>query len=83
VDDTFRLDLEGYNNEYIQSVLDGFLERAPRHGRKVAEIRMRKVLFDRMAVHEEADRGIFKGVPVVVADTGFDGAIEVVPTPLN
>jgi hypothetical protein len=81
VDDTFRLDLEGY--EYIRGVLDGFLEVAPHHGRTVAEIRMRKVLFDRMAVQQEADRGVFKGIPVVVADTGFDGTIEVVLTPLN
>jgi len=83
VNDIFRLDLEGYDKEYVRETLDGFLEGAPRRQRMMVEIRVSQVMFDRMAFEEDALGASYKGVPVLVADTGFDGTIEVVLGPLN
>jgi hypothetical protein len=78
MDDTFRLDLEGYDKEYIQDVLNGFLEGAPRRGRKMVEIRMSRVLLETMAFADS-----YKGVPILVAEIGPEGTVEVVLAPLS
>lgn len=81
--DIFRLDLEDHDDLYILGVLGVFLEEAPNRGRRMVEIRMRKVLFDRLAFQENGGHRTFRSVPVVVSDTGFDGTIEVVLAPLQ
>jgi hypothetical protein len=81
MDDTFRLDLGEQDKEYIFEVLDAFLDDAHRDGRKLAEIRMRKGMLDRLEL--SPDTRSFRGVPITVCDTGFDGTIEVVLAPLR
>lgn len=44
---------------------------------------MRRVLFDRLAFDENGERGDFRGVPVIVFDTGFDETIEVMLSPVH
>lgn len=83
MDDTFRLEVKDYDREYIQEVLGGFLEGAPRYGRKLVEIRMNKMMFDKLAIEEHAGGGSFRGVPIIIADTGFEETIEVILGPLH
>ena len=79
MDDTFRLDLADHDKAYIEEVFDAFLTGAPRRGRKLIEIRMRKAMFERLEMKERS----FRGVPVIMADTGFDGTIEIILGPLH
>jgi hypothetical protein len=39
---------------------------------------MRNVLFNRMEFEQIDGVSCFKGVPVAVADTGFDGTVEII-----
>jgi hypothetical protein len=78
MDDSFKLDLAGYDRAYIEEVLDGFLENAPSHGRKVLEVRMSQAMFDKLNLAADASGSFFKGVPVVIVATPFDSTVEVV-----
>ena len=80
-DDTFRLDLSGKDREYIQDVLDTFLEDATRYRRKLIEIRMTKPMVIKLGIAEAHPS--YRGVPVTVTDTGFQDTIEVVLGPLH
>lgn len=83
MDDTIRLDLADYEKSYIEEALSGFIEEAHRYGRKVIAIRMSKVMFERLEILSSPSGGSFAGVPVVIADTGFEGTIEVILGPLH
>lgn len=83
MDDTFRLDLANYDREYIQEVRDTFFEGAANYGRKLTEIRMSKAMSDKLAIERGNAGAFFRGVPVAVGDTGFEGTIEVILAPLN
>lgn len=83
MDDTFRLDLAEYDKEYIHDVLSTFLGRAGDYGRRLIEIRMSKAMFDRLEIEKDAVGSRFRGVPVSVCDTGFEGTIEVILSPLH
>src|SRR5260370_29456250 len=43
MDDLIRLDLEGYDKDYIHDALTAFLEGAPNYGRALIEIRMSRM----------------------------------------
>jgi hypothetical protein len=79
MDDTFRLDLADQDKDYIEGVFDAFREGARRRGRKLIEIRMRQAMFERLEMKSDW----FRGVPVTITDTGFDGTIEVILGPLH
>ena len=83
MDDTFRLDLADCDKEYTQNVLDTFLEKAADHRRKLIEIRMSQAMADRLGIEDRRAAGSFRGVPVAVCDTGFEGAIEVILGPIH
>ena len=83
MDDVFRLDLEDFDKAYIDEVLDTFLARAEGYGRRLIEIRMSQAMFDRLEIRQKSAGGSFRGVPVTVSDTGFEGTIEVVFAPLH
>jgi hypothetical protein len=78
MDDSFRLDLAGYDRAYIEEVLDGFIENAPSYGRKVLEVRMGQAMFDKLKLAADAGGSFFKGVPVVIVATSFESTVEVV-----
>jgi hypothetical protein len=82
-DDTIRCDLEGYDVDYIEDVLLGFMEGAPAHGRRLSEIRVTEVMLNRLRLEHRESGTFFQGVPVVVTDTGFDGTIEVELSPTH
>lgn len=76
-DDIIRCNLEGYDADYIEDVLLGFLASAPTHGRRLSEIRMREIMANKLRLERRESGTFFQGVPVVVTDTGFDGTMEV------
>jgi hypothetical protein len=78
MDDTFRLDLAGYDKKYVDGVLDGFLTGAPRHGRRLKEIRVSMRMFDRLGFEESVRGSFYKGVPVEIFITPFEDTIEAV-----
>jgi hypothetical protein len=79
--DTFRLDLSDKDKEYVQDVLDTFLGDACNYKRKLIEIRMSKSMRTKLDISEISSS--YTEVPVVVADTGFEDAIEVLLAPLH
>jgi hypothetical protein len=83
MDDTFRLDLSDYGQEYVQDVLNSFFDGAANHGRKVIEIRMTEGMSEKLGIKDNPAGRSFRGVPVKVGDTGFEGTIEVVLGPLH
>lgn len=78
MDDIFRVDLAGYDEAYVEDVLDGFLQNAHRYGRKLLEIRVSESMFKRLEVENRVAGGFFKGVPVVIVSIPFEESIEVV-----
>ncbi|MCC6470772.1 MAG: hypothetical protein IT563_20825 [Alphaproteobacteria bacterium] len=83
MDDTFRLDLAGYDRECVREVLDTFLTDAQRHGRRVVQIRMGREMCEKV-MHERGGSGLtYRGVEVALVDTGFEETIEVVLTRIN
>lgn len=82
-DNVIRCDLEGYARAYIEEVLGTFIEGASAHGRRVSDIRMRRAMFERLEIERQGQEAHFMGVPVTIADTGFDGTIEVQFVPLS
>lgn len=81
--DTIRLDLEDFEKSYIEEALSGFIEEAHRYRRKVTAIRMSETMLKRLEMLSSPSGGSFAGVPVVIADTGFEGTIEVILGPLH
>ena len=82
MDDLIRLDLEGYDKDYIHDVFTAFLEGAPNYGRALIEIRMSRMMLDKLDIENGRGGAFFKGVLVKVSNTGFDETIEVVFGPL-
>jgi hypothetical protein len=78
MNDTFRLDLADYDKDYIEDVLDEFLENAPSYGRKLLEIRVSQAMFDKLEIKSGAHGSFFKGIPVAIVGMPFDDTIEVV-----
>jgi hypothetical protein len=75
--DVFRLDLDGFDADYIEDVLGGFLNGAPSYGRRLIEIRMRHVMLDHLHMKDQGLGIFFRSVPIIGADTGFDGTVEI------
>jgi hypothetical protein len=78
----FRWDLEGYDKEYIEELIETFLQDATRYGRKLIEVRMRLAMLEILEIHD-THGAHFRNVPIAVVDTGFDGTIELVLGPLS
>ncbi len=75
--DIFRWNLEGFDKGYIEELIEGFLETAGQYERKLIEIRMSPVMLKTLEI-KSLPNIHFKGVPIVIADTGFDETIELV-----
>jgi hypothetical protein len=58
-------------------------ENAQHFGRKLLEIRVSRAMFDRLGIEERAPGSLFKGTPIVIVDTAFQGTIEVILGPLQ
>lgn len=82
MDDTFRLDLAGYDRGYIEKVLAGFIGDAPDYGRRVSEIRLAAAMAEKLGL-ANSPAARFRGVAVMLADTGFDDTIEIVLAPAH
>jgi hypothetical protein len=78
VDDLIRLDLTGYDRDYIHEALTGFLEGAADYGRALIEIRMSRMMLDRLDIERGRDGAFFKGVLVRVSNTGYEETVEVI-----
>jgi hypothetical protein len=77
MDDLIRLDLSGCDKTFITDALTGFLEGAANYGRALIEIRMSRIMLDRLEVEHACNGAFFKGVPVRVWSTGFEETVEV------
>ncbi len=44
---------------------------------------MSQAMADRLGIEDRRAAGSFRGVPVAVCDTGFEGAIEVILGPIH
>jgi hypothetical protein len=83
VDDKLRLDLSDFDKDYIEEMLDTFLDNAGDRGRKLTEIRMSRPMSEMLGIEKTPEGRAFRGVPVIVAEAGSDGTIEVILTPLH
>ena len=77
-DDLIRLDYEGCDKAYIHEALTAFLEKAANYGRALIEIRMSRMMLDRLQIERGRNGAFFKGVPVRVCNTGFDETVEMI-----
>ncbi len=73
MDDVFRLDLSSKDKAYIDDVLNAFIDDAPSYGRRLIEIRVSKTMLQHLGFERT-----FRGVPIAVADTGFEATIEII-----
>jgi hypothetical protein len=78
MNDSFRLDLAGHDKGYIEDVLNGFLEEARSHGRKLLEIRVSRTMFDKLEFEHGATGGFFKSIPVMIVATPYEHTVEVI-----
>jgi hypothetical protein len=81
MDDLIRMDLAGCDKAFIYDALTGFLEGASNYGRALVEIRMSRMMLDRLEIGDGRGGFFFKGVLVTVRNTGFDETVEVVFEP--
>jgi hypothetical protein len=82
-DDLIRLNLEGCDKAFIHEALTAFLEKAANCGQALIEIRMSRMMLDRLQIERGRNGAFFfKGVLVRVCNTGFDETVEVIFGPV-
>lgn len=73
--DLIKMDLSDSTREFIIDALTGFLEDAPRYGRKLVGIRMSREIFERLGVPYK--NAFFHDVPITITDEYHAGFLEV------
>jgi len=77
MDDVFRLDLSGYDGDYVRDVLEGFFAQADLRGKRLAGIKMSATMLANLGLGRGIADAFFRNVPVTIGDTGFESTIEV------
>jgi hypothetical protein len=82
-DDLIRLDFEDCDKAFIHAALTAFHEKAADYGRALIEIRMSRMMLDKLQIERGRNGAFFfKGVLVRVCNTGFDKTVEVIFEPV-